>query len=103
MGKALQERRRGIVILDPTGEVEPRAFVRPPRPGSLGGRIIGLLSDGIHTSTPFLERLGELLLVKHQVKRVILKVKPNLSLPAPKAMLDELVAEADAVVVGVGL
>jgi len=103
MGKALRERSRGIVILDPTGEVEQRVFVRPPRLGSLAGRTIGLLSDGIHTSTPFLERLGELLLVKHQVKRVILRVKPNLSLPAPKGMLDELVTEADAVVVGVGL
>lgn len=103
MGKALRARRRGIAILDPTGEVEQRTFVRPPRLGSLTGRAIGLLSDGIHTSTPFLERLGELLLAKHQVERVILKVKPNLSLPAPNVMLDELVAEVDAVVVGVGL
>lgn len=103
MAKVLEERRQEIVILDPTGEVEERAFVRSPRLDCLTGKTVGFLSDGIHTSTPFLERLGELLLVKHQVKRVVLKVKPNLSLPAPKEMLDELVTQADAIVVGVGL
>ncbi len=103
MAKILEERRQEMVILDPTGEVEQKAFSRPSRLQSLTGKAIGLLSDGIHTSTPFLERLGELLLAKHRVQRVVLKVKPNLSLPAPEAMLDELVFGADAIIVGVGL
>ncbi|MBI3990482.1 MAG: hypothetical protein HY347_12805 [candidate division NC10 bacterium] len=103
MAKVLEERRQEIVILDPTGEVEQKTFSRPSRLHSLMGKTLGLLSDGIHTSTPFLERLGELLLAKYQVKRVILKVKPNLSLPAPAEMLDELVVLADAIIIGVGL
>lgn len=105
MAKVLiQERRkREIVILDPTGGVGEEARPRALRLQNLEGRTVGLLSDDVQGSTPFLERLGELLQSKYQVGRAVLKIKPNLSRPTPLRMLDELLREVDALVVGVGL
>ena len=66
------------------------------------GRRWACSTMGSAFSDAFLERIGELLEERAGVGTVIARQKPNLSAPAPKAMIEELVNEVDFAVVGVG-
>jgi hypothetical protein len=89
-------------ILDPAGHVWEPVTGLAPRVTEFKGKTVGLLDDGIMQSGVVMARMGELLQEKYGVGEVVLRRKPNLSAPAPKAMFEELLAEADFIVVGVG-
>ena len=63
---------------------------------------MALLDDGLLNTDALLHRVGELLKSEHGVEEIVYRLKPNLSLPAPLAMLEELRANVDYAVVGVG-
>lgn len=91
-----------IMILDPSSYVDTVELGLAPRTGDLRGKKVGLLDDGLAHSDALLERIGELLEESHEVGRVIQRQKPNLSLPAPATLFNELVEEVDFMIVGVG-
>ncbi len=90
------------MVLDPSGYVEQEAQGLAPRIGQVRGKTVGLLDDGLPHADALLDRIGELLVEKHGVAKVIKIQKPNLSLPSPGPLLEKLKAEVDFVVVGVG-
>lgn len=91
-----------VTVLDPSGHVFQEDVGLARRLDDLAGQTVGLLDDGLAFSDAFLERIGELLEERAGVSAVIARQKPNLSAPAPKPMLEELVNKVDFAVVGVG-
>lgn len=98
----VQTVNREITVVDPSGHVwrEPASLAR--RVESFRGKTVGLLDDGVQDSHIVLERIGELLQERNEVDRVILKRKPNLSARVPQDMYEELKAQVDFMVIGVG-
>lgn len=92
-----------IEIVDPTfedpdggGAAEPA-----PRPATLEGAVVGLLSNGKAAVDPFFDHVEEMLRRRWGVADVVRRVKPNYSAPAPADLITELVGW-DAVLTGVG-
>ena len=90
-----------IRVLDPTSGMETRAARRAPALRSLAGATVGLLDNGKVNVERFLDHVADVLRAEHGVKDVVRRRKPNMSAPAPAAMLAELAA-CDAVISAVG-
>jgi len=90
-----------ITVLDPTVASGPATARLAPARRSLAGARIGLLDNGKVNVDRFLDHVEELLRTRHGVADVLRRRKPNMSAPAPAAMLAELAA-CDAVVSAVG-
>ena len=92
-------------ILDPTGlssrETAP-GLTLAARPANLHGARIGLLENGKQNARAFLEDVAALLRDRHGAGEASLRRKENFSQPAPGALVDELSAESDVVVIGIG-
>jgi hypothetical protein len=92
-------------ILDPTGlSARPQApaFALAARPADLTGVSIGLLENGKQNARRFLEDVASVLRERHGAGRATLRRKEIFSQPAPPELVDELSAESDVVVVGIG-
>ena len=89
-----------IVVLDPTSP--PRQLLNPmaSRPLDIRGMTVGFLWNNKPNGDLLFHRLEELLRQKYEVKAAIYRKKLTASVPAGDHVLDELVASADAVVVG---
>ena len=88
-------------VLEPTVAPEPAMAHLAPALRSLAGARIGLLDNGKVNVARFLDHVEELLRTRHGIAEVLRRRKPNMSAPAPAAMLAELAA-CDAVVSAVG-
>jgi hypothetical protein len=89
-------------VLSPVGvtkylETKDELTVRPER---LTGKVVGILDDG--AGKEYQARIKELLM-EHEPARIIHRIKPLLSSPAPPQILDEVVRECDVVIVGTGI
>lgn len=91
-----------IVVLDPSGHVWAPAPAQAVRVADLRGKTVGILDDAAPNTGYLMDRVGELLKEQGGAARIVTRRKANFSAPAPKAMIEELCREADAVVVGVG-
>ena len=90
-----------IIVLDPTVAPTPPSARPASAPRTLSGARIGLLDNGKVNVDRFLDHVEDLLRTRHGVADVLRRRKPNMSAPAPAAMLAELAA-CDAVVSAVG-
>ena len=90
-------------VLDPTGEVYRASRSRAPRLDSIQGKVVGVLDNHRPESKVFMDILGEVLLRDYEVSGVIRRSKPNISLPCPEGMFQELLRDTDCLVVGVGV
>ena len=72
------------------------------RPESLSGLRLGLLANTKRNAEQFLDEVGKLLVDRHGVTTVLARKKPDITNTAPEPILDDLRAECDIVVVGVG-
>jgi hypothetical protein len=92
-------------ILDPTGlssrETAP-GLTLAARPTELTGVRVGLLENGKQNARRFLEDVADILRERYGAGAVTLRRKENFAQPAPGALVDELGAESDAVVIGIG-
>jgi hypothetical protein len=92
-------------ILDPTGlstRATTPAFTLAERPADLSGVKIGLLENGKQNARRFLEDVADVLRERHGAGEVTLRRKENFSQPASPELVDQLSAEAEVVVIGVG-
>ena len=91
-----------IEVLDPTfeGTTGPE-FHAAPRPQSLTGLTIGIVSNGKKGTQPFFEALGRELEARHGAARVELLTKSDYSAPAETAVMDEA-QKWNALVSGIG-
>jgi hypothetical protein len=90
-----------IIVLDPTVAPSAPAATLAPALASLAGKRVGLLDNGKVNVARFLDHLEDVLRTEHAVADVLRRRKPNMSAPAPDAVLAELAA-CDAVVSAVG-
>jgi hypothetical protein len=92
-----------IEIIDPTFEDRGGgAAVAPaPRPTSLEGATVGLLSNGKAAVDPFFDHVEDIIGSRWGLAAVVRRTKPNYSAPAPAEMITELIGW-DAVLTGVG-
>ena len=88
-----------VVTLDPRDTSTTRSAGIAPRPGSLDGKVIGLLSNNKPNSELLLRGVSDLLREKYSLKDVVEANKGTHRLPAPQDSIDDLVARCDAVVV----
>lgn len=94
-----------VAIIDPTARQQVGASAtaaEAPRPKSLAGLRIGLLENTKRNADRILAALGNELAARHDVESLVHLTKPVFAMPLPVDLVEELVRECDAVVVGVG-
>jgi len=90
-----------LQVLDPTNETAPPLGRRAPRPESLNGVTVGVISNGKEGTRGFFAHLDRIFRDQFGVASVVLRVKSNFSAPADRHIVDEI-ARWHAVVTGIG-
>jgi len=78
-----------IRVLNPTSETVVTTLNPAPRPTSLEGKTVGLISNGKEGTAGFFAHIDRLLRERYQVAEVVLRVKSNYSAPAEDEIIDE--------------
>ena len=91
-----------IQIYDPTTEVNDRRIAYAARPGTLEGLTIGLVDNTKHNSDQLLMRIANILQEKHGAKAHIIRRKKSSGAAPHEEIVEELKANADVIVAGVG-
>lgn len=89
-----------FIVLDPTLEVETPHVERASRPAQI--HTIGLLDNGKPNSDKLLRKLADMLVAQQPILKINYYRKPGAYRPAPSTLLDQVVAECDAALVGIG-
>jgi hypothetical protein len=89
-----------FIVLDPTLEVEAQRVERVARPAQI--RVLGLLDNGKRNSDKLLQEIGTLVKADHPDVTINYYRKASAYRPAPSDLLDQVVTECDAVLVGIG-
>ena len=93
-----------MIVLSPEGKAQTSAakIAAVPRFTSLQGKTIGVLDNSKPNADKLAERFAELLKEKYGVAKVVTRRKLTAQQGAPKQYLDELAAQADIVLSGLG-
>jgi len=93
-----------MIVLSPEGKARTSAasVAALPRFADLSGKTIGLLDNSKPNADKLEERFAELLKERLGVAKVIARRKITAQAGAPREFLDELAAEADFVLSGLG-
>ncbi len=91
-----------IVVLNPTAPPRDVRHAMADRLSDIRGKSVGFLWNNKPNGDVLFGRLEELLRQKYEIKGASYGQKPTASIPASEEVLDQLVASADAVVVGLG-
>lgn len=93
-----------MIVLSPEGKAQTSAakVAALPRFPDLRGKVVGLLDNSKPNADKLAERFAELLKKNYGVARVISRRKLTAQQGAPKEYLDELAAQADFVLSGLG-
>lgn len=94
---------KNITLFDPTAPREKSAGSGSPqaRPG-LKGAVVGFIDNAKPNFNHLVDDLGELLVARYGVARVVKRRKRSASVPAPEEMLREIANECDVVITGSG-
>lgn len=90
-----------IRVLDPTNEKVPAGWPLAPRPVTLRGATVGIISNGKEGSKGYFAHLERMMRTEHGVAAVAIRIKSNLSAPADRHIVDEI-RRWQAVITGVG-
>lgn len=92
----------GFVFLDPR-QGPSRGAVEPARRlPTLDGKRVGILWNNRPGGDKVLKELARLLQERHEISDVYFTKKPFIGNEAPDDVLEEVLAHADAAIVGVG-
>lgn len=93
-----------MIVLSPEGKAQSSAarVAGLPQFTDLRGKVLGLLDNSKPNADKLAERFAELLKEKYGVASVITRRKLTAQQGAPKQYLDELAAQADFVLSGLG-
>ena len=92
-----------MILLHPGNPPLETAFdLAPRRYTSLDGLRIGLLGNAKLNADNVLNAVGDLLQERYKVVQVTHRTKPSFSHPAPDALVEEIIENADIVIAGVG-
>jgi len=93
-----------MIVLSPEGKAQTSSarVASLPRFADLRGKVIGFLDNSKPNADKLAERFAELLKEKYGVAGLISRRKLTAQQGAPKEYLDELAAQADFVLSGLG-
>jgi DNA-binding ferritin-like protein len=93
-----------MIVLSPEGKAQTSAakVAAVPRFQDLHGKVVGLLDNSKPNADKLAERFADLLKKEYGVAKVISRRKLTAQQGAPKEYLDELAAQADFVLSGLG-
>ena len=93
-----------MIVLSPEGKAQTSTtkVAGLQQFGDLRGKVVGLLDNSKPNADKLAERLAELLKEKYGVAGVISRRKLTAQQGAPNQYLDELAAQADIVLSGLG-
>ena len=93
-----------MIVLSPEGKAKTSAarVARVPGFPDLRGKVVGILDNSKPNADKLAERLAELLKEHYGVAGVVSRRKLTAQQGAPKQTLDELAAQADFVLSGLG-
>lgn len=91
-----------IQIYDPTTEVAARRVAYAPRPRSLAGLSIGLVDNTKHNSDQLLMRIAGILEREHGAKTHMIRRKKSAGAAPHPEIVEELKANCDVIVAGIG-
>ncbi|MBI4611828.1 MAG: hypothetical protein HY726_22795 [Candidatus Rokubacteria bacterium] len=89
-----------VRVVHPAAEDRPQLVEAVPRPARAEGARVGLVDNARTNSDRFMQIIGQLL-EEAGVGGVVIRRKPNPSLPLPDEAFDELLKRCDIVVHGV--
>ena len=91
-----------IRVYDPSAPVAETSSKGGARFESLEGKVVGFIDNAKPNFGLLADDLGELLISKYGVARVIKRRKPSASVPAKPDVIEELSKECDVVITGSG-
>jgi hypothetical protein len=93
-----------MIVLSPEGNAPTAAakLAALPRFASLKGKTVGILDNSKPNADKLAERLAELLKERYGATKIVTRRKLTAQQGAPKKYLDELAAESDFVLAGLG-
>ena len=89
-----------ITVVHPAAEDRAELVEAAPRPPRLEGTVVGLVDNARTNSDRFMRVIAQLLKTAG-IGSVVIRRKPNPSLPLPDEALDELLKRCDILVHGV--
>ena len=89
-------------LIDPSARPGALAVPPAPRPGTLAGKVLGLLDNTKEQGDVILETIGAALRERHGVARVVTRRKEHYSKQAPDSLIAELAREVDVAVAALG-
>jgi hypothetical protein len=93
---------KGITIFDPTTTPKEQPLQYASRPVSLQGKKVGIVDNTKFNSDKLLLKIGKILEEQYGVQGMLLRRKQNSGVPVHDEILNELGAECDVIVAGVG-
>jgi hypothetical protein len=93
-----------VTLFDPTAPrrgADAESMTQPVIAG-LAGKVVGFIDNAKPNFGLLADDLGELLMSKYGVARVIKRRKPSASVPARAEVIQELSGECDVVITGSG-
>jgi len=89
-----------LIVLDPTLEVEAPQIEAAARPAQI--HTLGLLDNSKPNSGELLKKVAALVTEQYPAIQVRYYRKSGAYRPAPSALLDQMAAECDAALIGIG-
>jgi hypothetical protein len=97
--------KRTVTLFDPTAPRragDEATHAAQPALAALAGKVVGFIDNAKPNFGVLADDLGELLMRKYGVARIVKHRKPSASVPARPHVIAELAAECDVVITGSG-
>lgn len=91
-----------LKVFDPTTGAKEEAFPFVPRPESLSNLRIGLVENTKFNSDKLLLKIAAILEQDYGAKSHVILSKKNAGVPAHDEIINELVADCNVVIAGIG-
>ena len=89
-----------IRVLSPQGEPRAATHAVPPLPPSFRGLTVGFLDNKKHNFDRLVLEMGEIMVARWGVARVVHRQKANAATPAAREIVEALAKECDVVFAG---
>ena len=93
---------KNLVLFDPTAPRQARDGGAQHTLSGLKGAVVGFIDNAKPNFNYLVDDLGDLLVARYGVARVMKRRKRSASVPAPEEMMREITGECDLVIAGSG-
>ena len=91
-----------VLLCDPTAPRSERPQQSEKMLAGLAGKVVGFIDNAKPNFSHLADDLGDLLMSKYGVSRVLKRQKRSASVPAPEEVLKEFAEQCDLVITGSG-